>query len=101
MDRIERIRGMEERMDRVRQWVETVSSALDQKDAVQAEIYELSAYYESDLWMEDYEADEAGELPEELKRGILSEDELYNLLAEYEELILRLRGSGEERKTER
>ena len=57
-------------------------------------LYELSAYYESDLWMEDYEADEAGELPADLKRGVLSEDCLYNLLAEYEELLEGLRSLG-------
>jgi hypothetical protein len=28
----------------------------------------------------DYEADEAGEIPSTVKRGVLSEDGLYNLL---------------------
>ena len=48
--------------------------------------------------MEDYEADEAGELPEDLKRGILSEDGLYNLPAEYEGLIEGLREIGGEKQ---
>ncbi len=91
MDRIERIREMESRMDRAAQWVKSVSSALERQPAVQEDIYELAAYYESSLWMEDYEADEAGQLPAELKRGVLSEDGLYNLLMDYEELMLRLR----------
>ena len=88
MNRIDRIREMEERMDRVARWIDTMK----QQSSVQADVYELSAYYESDLWMEDYEADEAGELPDDLKRGVLSEDGLYNLLAEYEELMEGLRG---------
>ena len=88
MNRIERIREMEERMDRVARWIDTMK----QQSSIQADVYELSAYYESDLWMEDYEADEAGELPADLKRGVLSEDGLYNLLTEYEELIMGLRG---------
>ena len=91
MNRIDRIREMEERMDRVARWVETMK----QHPSIQADVYELSAYYESDLWMEDYEADEAGELPADLKRGVLSEDGLYNLLAEYEELMEGLRRIGE------
>lgn len=95
MDRIERIREMEERMDRVAQWLETARGALEQHPAVWEDVYELSSYYESDQWMEDYEADEAEELPAGLKRGVLSEDGLYNLLAEYEDLVEGLREIGE------
>ena len=87
MNRMDRIREMEERMDRVARWVDALSAAMEQQPSVQADVYELSAYYESDLWMADYEADEAGELPADLKRGVLSEDGLYNLLAEYEDLL--------------
>ena len=42
----------------------------------------LSVYYGSDAWKRDYAADEAGLLPKELKRGVLSEDGIYNLLDE-------------------
>ncbi|MBP5362041.1 MAG: DUF4298 domain-containing protein [Ruminococcus sp.] len=40
----------------------------------------LSDYYGSPAWKRDYAADEAGLLPKELKRGVLSEDGIYNLL---------------------
>ena len=40
----------------------------------------LNAYYMSGEWREDYEADERGELPPDLKRGVLSQDALYDLL---------------------
>ena len=40
----------------------------------------LEAYYASGEWREDYEADERGELPPDLKRGVLSQDALYDLL---------------------
>ena len=40
----------------------------------------LDAYYTSGQWREDYEADERGELPPDLKRGVLSQDTLYDLL---------------------
>lgn len=42
---------------------------------------ELRAYYESGQWQRDYEADERGELPRDLKRGVLSQDALWDLLA--------------------
>ena len=42
----------------------------------------LCDYYQNGLWLQDYECDERGELPEGLKRGILSQDGLYNLLSD-------------------
>lgn len=44
----------------------------------------LTAYMESGKWMEDYELDRAGLLPKELKRGVLSQDGLYNLLTDWD-----------------
>ena len=43
---------------------------------------ELREYYENGQWLRDYEADERGELPGDLKRGVLSQDGLWNLLNE-------------------
>ena len=40
----------------------------------------LSAYYSSRYWKEDFAEDEAGRLPPDLSRGVLSEDGLYDLL---------------------
>ena len=42
---------------------------------------ELREYYENGQWLLDYEADERGELPGGLKRGVLSQDGLWDLLA--------------------
>ena len=40
----------------------------------------LDAYYTSIQWWDDYEADERGELPPDLNRGVLSQEALYDLL---------------------
>ena len=40
----------------------------------------LEEYYSSGEWQADYEADEAGLFPADLKRGVLSQDGLYDLL---------------------
>lgn len=42
---------------------------------------ELIEYYEGGQWLSDYELDEKGLLPPELKRGVLSEDGVYNFLS--------------------
>ncbi len=53
------------------------------QDPVQEEkLSILLSYYEGPLWLSDYEADERGELPAELKRGILSQDGFYDFLTE-------------------
>lgn len=41
----------------------------------------LKKYYNK-KWLQDYELDEKKLLPKDLKRGVLSQDELYNLLME-------------------
>lgn len=86
MDRIQRIKAMEEKLDKAIKAVAALDDALEQFKAVSPEVEELIAYYESDLWREDFEADEQGKLPADLKRGILSEDGIYNLLTDYQRL---------------
>ena len=44
---------------------------------------ELEAYYTSAAWKQDFEADEAGLFPERLRRGVLSEDGIYNIIEQY------------------
>jgi hypothetical protein len=44
---------------------------------------ELRQYYEGGQWLQDYQADERGELPEGLKRGVLSQDGIWDLLTEW------------------
>ena len=53
----------------------------------QSEIRKLEAYYTSPQWKEDLAMDEAGKFPEKLKRGVLSEDGIWNALERNQELI--------------
>ena len=45
-------------------------------DRVRKDLAALREYEESGLWLQDYEADENGDLPPDLKRGVLSQDGL-------------------------
>ena len=45
---------------------------------------ELMEYYFGGQWLRDYEADQQGQLPAGLKRGVLSEDGVWNLITETE-----------------
>ena len=91
---IARIRKMERRLDRALAAVKRLSAALDKYEAVQDDIAALDQYYGSGEWRKDFEDDEAGRLPEGLKRGVLSEDGIWNLLTDCKELKDRLESLG-------
>lgn len=89
-EQIARIRLMERRLNQALAAVKRLNSALEKYEAAQEAIAALSEYYGSDLWKQDFAADEAGLLPECLKRGVLSEDGIWNLLTDCKELDRRL-----------
>ena len=70
-----------DRIERVEKYEKLFDEAVISHDAERLRL--LSAYYTSGEWREDYEADERGELPPDLKRGVLSQDVLYDLLEGY------------------
>jgi len=82
MTRIERIQKMESLFDKSEEVIKRLEAALEDFAELEGDISELEAYYDQD-WRKDFEADEAGKLPKDLKRGVLSEDGLWNLLDDY------------------
>ena len=67
-----------------------LSAALENYEAVQEDITALEQYYGSEVWKQDFADDEAGRLPTDLKRGVLSEDGIWNLLSDARELNKRI-----------
>ena len=90
MTRIERIEEMERCLDASRAAVDRLAEAFDAYEAVQKDYLKLNSYYGSSLWVNDYEADEAGKLPASLKRGVLSEDAVYDEIAAVRDLSFRM-----------
>lgn len=90
MEQIERIQEMERCLDASEKAVRELSEALTAFEEAQGQYRKLSDYYGSGQWMQDYEDDEAGKLPRDLKRGVLSEDAVYDLITENRELMIRM-----------
>ena len=90
MEQIERIKQMEHHLDRASLAVMQLSAALDQYVAAQESLHALDSYYGSDEWKKDFADDEKGLLPADLKRGVLSEDGVWNLLSDHHDLIARM-----------
>jgi len=95
---IARIRAMERRMDRAAAAVKRLTAALDKWEDAQEDIAALNQYYGSDLWKQDFADDEAGLLPADLKRGVLSEDGIWNLLVDVRELDYLLKVTAKKKK---
>ena len=89
--RLARIRKMERMFGKASRALSKLDKALDEYDAVKSQISSLNDYLDSGQWREDYEADERGEIPPGMKRGVLSEDGLYNLLADADRISVRIK----------
>lgn len=90
MTRQERITKYEQMLDRVNAAAQQTEEALAAYDAAQKDLRALEAYYTGKTWKADLAADEKGLLPPDLKRGVLSEDGVYNALERFRELRERI-----------
>ena len=91
MEQIERITYMEQILDEAAEAVSSLSEALEKYSTVQDKLQELIAYYTSEQWRQDFDDDNAGKIPSNLKRGVLSEDAVYHLLADNTDLKERMK----------
>lgn len=84
MDKIQetviRVRQMEQCFDTLREAVRREPGSVWRDGSLHALLERLTQYYDGGQWLRDYETDEAGLLPEDLKRGVLAEDAVYNFL---------------------
>lgn len=81
---ISRINRMEKLFDEVSAVILNQPNELSSPEMREA-IQILSDYYTNGDWLHDYELDEQQLLPPSLKRGVLSQDGLYDLLCEINE----------------
>lgn len=86
-NREDKITQMEKDLNEAGQAVQRFSEAWEEFKEAQEKMKCLAEYYGSPEWFQDLEAYEKGELSEDLKCGVLSEDLIYNLLMENDELV--------------
>ena len=79
MEQVDRIKYMEQILNEGTAAVTALEESLTVYRALQNRLQELFDYYHSPHWLQDLEDDRAGLLPAELKRGILSEDAVWDL----------------------
>ena len=98
MMKTERIIQMEQRMERTTAAGDAMEAALEQYKAAQNDLAALDAYLGGPDWRADRDDDEAGRLPDGLRRGVLSEDGIWNLMERDRELKaeMALLGQGQD-----
>lgn len=83
---INRITKMEGFLDDILLALKTNPMSIKQNPELIKKLYYLEKYYTSGKWLSDYQKDEKGEFPKDLKRGVLSQDTLYDLFQTLEQL---------------
>lgn len=82
-DSIARIQRMELYFNTLQNALNINPQLLKNDPLLQEMLQVLLHYYEDGQWLKDYESDERGEFPPSLKRGVLSQDGIYNFLEQY------------------
>ena len=95
-EQIERIKHMEtllnlvktatEQMELAERLLQTIYERYSLWEDIEREMTLLEDYYHSDVWKKDFEDDEAGRLPKDLKRGVLSEDGIWDVVNAFKEM---------------
>ena len=75
-----RISYMESILDNATELMDNIENAIKKFEDYQTEVDKLEKYYESQAWKDDLAMDEEGAISPGLKRGVLSEDGVYNFL---------------------
>lgn len=90
------IKQMEHILNQMNELMETLRTTHAQWAEVQADYDALVSYYGSAQWHADNEAYDRGEIPKELPCGVLSEDAVFNLIAEQQAVAVEFVKLGAE-----
>ena len=85
-----RIKEMEYILYKSSELFKHLDNILDKVEANIPNYRKLDNYYSSKYWFEDEKSYSKGELPEDLRCGVLSEDLAYNLFGENQDLAIKM-----------
>lgn len=88
-DRIKRFKTHEETLDQMTALTAQLTVLTSQWETLLPKYRDLMAYYQNAQWIEDVEVDNEGAF-QELKRGVLSQDAIYNLYLSQRDLNFKI-----------
>jgi len=83
----DRINQMSEAFNRLSAVTATLTDGAEELKNLAPDVYLLKDYISSGRWLKDFEADERGEIGTDVDRSVLSEDGLYNLMEDLDDLM--------------
>ena len=83
---IKRIEEMEARLDRCAAAVKALNESMDALEKLMDDFIDVSDYYGSEEWYDDRE----GDVPENVKAGVLSEDLPYDMIMDVRDAAFRM-----------
>ena len=83
-----RVNRMSAAFNRLSKVVATLTEQAEELEAIAPDVDLLKDYLASRQWIKDFEADERGKIGAGVDRSVLSEDGLYNLMRDLDELML-------------
>ena len=84
-----RIIANEERFDKLLKCVKQMQVVLDNFDDAKNDLLLLSKYYNSKNWLKDKDTYESSK--SKIKAGVLSEDGVWNMLSDIDEIIIDMK----------
>lgn len=94
---MDRISKNEERLDNITKSIKQLEEALSKFKSNKKDIYLLNKYYGSDSWFKDKEAYEQNKIPG-IKAGVLSEDAVWNMNEDINDLLENMKSIIKEMK---
>ena len=89
-NKVKRIKEMEQILEESTEIFVNVNKSLDELEKNMKKYNKLDKYYSSENWFIDEESYREGKLPEDLQCGVLSEDLVYNLFIENNNVAIRM-----------
>lgn len=87
---------MEAILDKAHSILDELEQKIAEFKAFQPELRKLEEYYESPQWKKDFDMEEKGLFPKDIKRGVLSEDGIYDVLERNKEMQYILKNCEDE-----
>ena len=87
---VKRINEMEPLLNECQEVLSDLDTQLDRMEDVRKGMIKLFSYYGSSAWRIDLELDEEGLLPNDLQRGVLSEDLVYDQIVSARDAAYRM-----------
>lgn len=89
-DRIKRIQAMEFIFNELLEVLPNAENTLEKFEQSLPQYKVLQEYYQSSVWIEDRETDINKEIPQDMNRGVLSEDGIWNMMTDYFEFSKKI-----------